>query len=54
MKVINYIEGGANKVKIVLLKIKQPSLDVMTYIKGGKYPEEEVGKYVYSVRERKS
>ena len=30
------------------------NLKVMNYIEGGKYPEVEFGKYVYSVREGQS
>ena len=30
---------------------KQLNLDVLKYIKGKKYPEAEVGKYVYILRE---
>ena len=30
---------------------KQPNLGVLKYIKGGKYSDAEVGKYVYAVRE---
>ena len=52
MKVIHYIERDANKVKMAQWKIKQPKLDVLKYIRGGKYPKAEVGKYLYSVRER--
>ena len=33
---------------------EKPNLEVAKYIKGGKYPEAEVGKYVYEVREGKS
>ena len=47
MKVIHGIEGDDNKFKITPCKIKQPNLEVINYIKGGKYPEAEVGKYVY-------
>ena len=54
MKVIHEIEGDANKVKIALWKRKQPNLEVLKYIKGEKYPKEEVGKYVYAVGEEKS
>ena len=36
------------------MKIKQYNLEVLKYIKGGKYPEVEVGQYVYAVREGKS
>ena len=50
MKVINGIEGNANKVKIAPRKMKQPNLEVMKYIKGGKHPEEGFGKYVYAIR----
>ena len=51
MKVIHGIEGDSNNVKISPCKIKQPNLDVLKYIKGDKYPEGEVGKYIYDVRE---
>ena len=34
--------------------MKQSNLEVLKYIKGGKYPEAEVGKYVYAVREGQS
>ena len=50
IKVIHGIEGDANKVKISPCKIKQPNLEVLKYTKGSKYPEEEVWKYVYSIR----
>ena len=50
MKVIHGIEGYANRVKIAPWKSKQPNLEVLKYTKGGKYPESEVGKYVYVVR----
>ena len=50
MKVIHGIEGDNNKVKILPCKINQPDLDVLKYIKGGKYHEAEVGKYVYATR----
>ena len=49
MKVIHGIEVDANKVKTSPCKIKQPNLEVMKYIKGGKYPKAEVWKYIYSV-----
>ena len=45
MKVINFIEVDANKVKIYPWKSKQPNLEVLKYIKGGKHPEVEVGEY---------
>ena len=51
MKVIHGIEGDKNKIVITLWKSKQHNLEVIKYIKGGKYPEVEVGKYVYDVRE---
>ena len=54
VKVIHRIELDAKKVKIAPWKIKQPNLEVIKYIKGGKYPEAEVGKYVYAVREGQS
>ena len=50
MKVIHFIEGDINKVKISPWKINQTNLDILKYIKGGKYPEAEFGKYVYAVR----
>ena len=53
IKVTRGIEGDVNKVKISSLKTKSPNLDVLNYIKGGKYPEAEVGKYIYSVRYRR-
>ena len=43
MKVIHGIEGDSNKVKIAPWKSMQPNLEVMNYIKGVKYPNEEVG-----------
>ena len=54
MKVIHGIEGDAKNVKMSPWKIKQPNLEVLNYIKGGNYPKEEVGKYLYAVREVKS
>ena len=54
MKVIYGISGDANKVKIAPWKSKQPNLEVLKYINGGKYPKAEVGKYVYAVREVQS
>ena len=48
---IHSIEGDASKLKIEPQKIKQPDLDVLKYIRVGKYPEVEVGKWVYAVRE---
>ena len=51
MKVINCIKVDSNKVKIASRKSKQPNLEVLKYIKGGKYPEAEVGKYTYAFRE---
>ena len=51
MKIINDTEGDSNRVKISPWKSKQPNLEVMKYIKGGKYPESEVSKCVYAVRE---
>ena len=53
-KVIHGIEGDAYKVKIAPRKSKQPNLEVLKYIKGGKYPEAEVGKYLYAFREGQS
>ena len=46
MKVIHGIEGDSNRVKISPWKSKQPNLEVLKYIKGGKNTEVEVGKYV--------
>ena len=51
MKVIHGIEGYFNKVKIAQFKIKQPTLEVLKYLRGGKYPKSEVEKYVYAIRE---
>ena len=51
MKVIHGIEGDAKKVKISPWKSKQHNLEFMRYTKGGKYPEGEVGKYIYAIRE---
>ena len=51
MKVIHGIGRYSNKVKIAPRKRKQTNLEVMTYIKDGKYPKAEVGKCVYAVRE---
>ena len=51
IKVIHEIEVDANKVKISPWKFKEPNLGVMKYIKVRKYPEAEVGKYIYDVRE---
>ena len=51
IKVIHVIEENANKVKIAPQKIKQPSLEVLKYINGVKYPEAEVGKHAYAVIE---
>ena len=53
-KLIHGIKGDVNKVKIVPWKIKQPNIDFLKYIKGGKYPEVEVGKYIYVVRKGQS
>ena len=50
MKVIHGIEGDTNKVKISPRKSKKSNLEVLKYIKCGKYPEEEVGKYIYAGR----
>ena len=41
-------------VKMAPRKIKQSNLEVLKYIRGGKYPKAEVGKYVYAVREGQS
>ena len=54
MKVIYVIGGDKNNIKIAPCKINQHNLDVLEYIKGEKYPEVEVGKYVYAVREVQS
>ena len=54
MKVIHSIEVDSNKLKIAPWKIKQPNLEFLNFIKGGKYPEAEVGKYVYAIREGQS
>ena len=43
-----------NKVKIPKQKSKQPNLEVLKYIKGGKYPKVEVVQYFYAVREVQS
>ena len=51
MKVILGIGGYAIKFKISPCKSKQPKLEVMKYIKGGKYPKAEFGKYVYAIIE---
>ena len=53
-KVIHGVEGDANKVKMTPWKSKQHYLEVLKYIKGGKYPNAEVGKYLYDVREGQS
>ena len=53
-EVIHDIEGYTNEVKIAPWKSKLPNLEVLKYTKGGKYPDSEVGKYVYAVREGKS
>ena len=54
LKIIHRIEGASKKVKITPRKSNPPNLDVLKYIKGGKYPEAEVGKCVYAVRKRQS
>ena len=54
MKVIHGVEGDSNKVKIAPWKIKQTNLEVLKYIKGGKYPVAEVSKYVYATKEGQS
>ena len=54
MKVINGIEIDVNKVTISPLKIKQPNLEVLKYIKDVKYLEVKFSKYIYVVREGKS
>ena len=50
VKLIHDIEGDVNKIKIAPWKSKQPNLEVLRYIKGEKYPEAEVGKYIYAIR----
>ena len=50
-KVIHDIEGYYEKVKIARWKSKQFNLEVLKYIKDGKFPEAEFGKYLYAVRE---
>ena len=30
--------------------MKQPNLDILKYIKRGKYPDVEVVKYIYAIR----
>ena len=52
IKVIHGIKGDSNKVKIAPRKSKQPNLEVLKYIKGGKYSEEEVGKKMHMLLER--
>ena len=54
MKVVHGIDRYTNKVKIAPWKIKQPNMEFLKYIKGGRYPKTEVGKYVYAIREGKS
>ena len=44
MEVIHGIEVNSNKVKISPWKIKQDNLDIIKYIKGGKFSEAELGK----------
>ena len=44
------IEVDVKKFKITQWKSKQPNLEVLNYIKGGKYLDIEVGKYIYAVR----
>ena len=51
MKLIHDIRVNANKFKIAPWKRKKPKLEVLKYIKGYKYPEVEVDKYLYTVRE---
>ena len=53
MKVIHIFEVDANKVKISPWKSKQHNLEVLKYIRGVKYLEAEVGKYVFVVMEGK-
>ena len=50
VKVIHETEGDAKKVKIAPWKMKQPNLDILKYIKRGKYPDVEVVKYIYAIR----
>ena len=50
MKLIHVIEVDSNNVRMAPWKSKRPNLDVLKYIRGGKYPEAKVGKVVYSVR----
>ena len=50
MKVIQGIEVDAKRFKVTPCINKQHNLEVMKYIKGEKYLEAEVGKYVYAVR----
>ena len=49
MKVIHSIDEDNNKVKIEPWK-KKHNIDVLKYIKEGKHPEKEVGKYVYDIK----
>ena len=51
MKVIHVIEVDSKKVKKKPCQSKQPNLEVLKYIKDGKFPEAEFGKYLYAVRE---
>ena len=51
IKLIYVIEGYANNIISAPWKSKKTNLGVLNYIRGGKYPEAEVGKYVYAVRE---
>ena len=54
IKLVLGVEGDSNKVKISPRKSKQPKLEVLRYTNGVKYPEAEVGKYKYVVREGQS
>ena len=52
MKVIHFIEGDTNKVKISLWKIKQPNLQVLEYFKGVNKPGKKLrNTYIPSERE---
>ena len=53
-KVIHGVEGDANKFNMAPWKSKQHYLEVLKYIKGGEYPNAEVGKYLYDVIKGKS
>ena len=51
LTVIHGITGNANKSKISPCKRKKPNVEVLDYIKGGKYPEAEFSKYIYAIKE---